>query len=171
MFQTTWPIYIVKKRASKCTNFPNVSDRKMLRRNQSLSLHQWQYPMYTHCQRRSHSTNCYLQRNLYSRNDSCTWEQRCCHMQHTWGISLSGQPGICSHAPRRNPGRVNVASSSITISQIRDQEHKRKAYFICSIGKGSLRHDEKCSSILSKTGCWSQITGIWNKPLQSMRCK
>ena len=28
MFQTMWPVYIVTRRASKCTTFPNVSDQK-----------------------------------------------------------------------------------------------------------------------------------------------
>ena len=30
---------------------------------------------------------------------------------------------------------------------------KGKPIFSCSIGKGSIWHDEKCSSLLSKTGC------------------
>ena len=74
-------------------------------------------------------------------------------MQHTWGIFSGGQPGLCSHALRRNPGRANGAGCSFNILQIRDQQRKRKAYFICTIGKGSLWHDEKCSSLFSKTGC------------------
>ncbi len=44
---------------------------KMIRRNQSLSLRKWQYPTYTHCQRGSHGTNCYLRGYFYSGNNFC----------------------------------------------------------------------------------------------------
>jgi hypothetical protein len=75
------------------------------------------------------------------------------HMQHTWGISSGGQSRLCSNVPRRNPGKADGPSCSITISKIHHQQRKRKTYSICSIGKGSIRHDEKRSSILSETGC------------------